>query len=89
MSNDVGTPMNGQNSSSNKQLEALHVTGVTTVTVGTVVWAIAAVVLFLAKGQLSADSQDWPWIALAGTILGLMGIRYTKRRAARVAKAKS
>ena len=81
--------MNGQNSSPNKQLEPLDVTGVTTVTLGTVVWAIAAVVLFLAKGQLSADSQDWPWIALAGTILGLMGIRYTKRRAARVAKAKS
>lgn len=67
----------------------MDVTGVTTVTLGTVVWAIAAVVLFLLKGQLSADSQDWPWIALAGTILGLMGIRYTKRRAARVAKAKS
>ena len=86
MSNHEGAPVNSENSITNSQLEPLDVTGVTTVTIGTVLWGIATVVLFLKHEVLSADSQDWPWIALAGFVLGLMGIRYTKRRVIRMAK---
>lgn len=89
MSNDEGTPKNVQNSPINRQLEPLTVTGVTAVTIGTAGWGIATLVLFLKQDSLSADSQNWPWIALAGFVLGLLGMRYTKRRVARIEKSQA
>lgn len=89
MSNHEGVPSTAENSITNSQLEPLNVTGVTTVTIGTVIWAVAAIILFAIRDSLSAEQQDWPWIALAGFVLGLMGIRYTKRRVIRLAKVKS
>lgn len=69
-------------------LEPLSVTGITTVTIGTAVWASLLVVALIARDWLEANGRgDWVWIAAAGTVLGLLGIRYTKRRAARIAKA--
>ena len=69
-------------------LEPLSVTGITTVTIGTAVWAILLVVALIARDWLEANGRgDWVWIAAAGTGLGLLGLRYTKRRAARIAKA--
>ena len=69
-------------------LEPLSVTGITTVTIGTAVWAVLLVVALIARDWLEANGRgDWVWIAAAGTGLGLLGLRYTKRRAARIAKA--
>jgi hypothetical protein len=68
-------------------LEPLSVTGITTVTFGTAVWAALLVVALLARNTLVDQGRgDWVWIAAAGTVLGLLGIRYTKRRAARIAQ---
>lgn len=68
-------------------LEPLFVTGITTVTIGTVVWAVLFVIALFARNTLVAQGRgDWVWIAAAGTGLGLLGIRYTKRRAARIAQ---
>jgi hypothetical protein len=41
------------------------------------------------RDQLEASGRgDWIAIGLSGIILGLLGIRYTKRRAARIEQAK-
>ena len=68
-------------------LEPLFVTGITTVTIGTAVWAVLFVIALLARNTLVSQGRgDWVWIAAAGTVLGSLGIRYTKRRAARIAQ---
>ena len=55
--------------------------GVRTVTIGTVLWAVALVVLLLFRGRLEAAGNGWwVWTCLAGTGLGLLGIEYTRRR---------
>ena len=52
------------------------------VTVGTVLWAIAAIVSFALRGRLEAACHGWwPWTCLAGVGLGLLGIEYCRRRA--------
>lgn len=68
-------------------LEPLSVTGITTVTIGTAVWAVLFALALFFRHTLEAQGRgDWLWIAAAGTLLGLLGIRYTKRRAARIAQ---
>ena len=55
------------------------------VTVGTVLWAVALVVSLLLHDRLAdAGNGDWTWIFLAGTFLGLLGIRYVRRRRAAI-----
>ena len=51
---------------------------VTLITIGTVVWIIAAIALAIS----GADSK-LIWTCAAGAALGAWGIRYSKRRAAR------
>jgi hypothetical protein len=51
---------------------------VTLITFGTVIWVLAAIALLFS----GADSK-LIWTCVAGTALGLWGIRYSKRRAAR------
>ncbi len=50
----------------------------TLITFGTVIWVLAAIALLFS----GADSK-LIWTCVAGTALGLWGIRYSKRRAAR------
>ena len=53
------------------------------VTVGTVLWAVAALVTFLLRHRLQAAGHGWwPWTCLAGVGLGLLGIEYCRRRRA-------
>jgi hypothetical protein len=63
----------------------LRYDGVGAVVVGTVLWAIALVVMLPFAGKLSDDGHLW-WIATCacGTGLGLAGILYCKRRAERL-----
>jgi len=51
------------------------------VTVGTLAWAVATLVLLTQLDQLRADGHLW-WLAAAvtGTALGLVGIRVVRRR---------
>jgi hypothetical protein len=45
--------------------------------------------MVLMRNQLEASGRDnWIAIGVAGIILGLLGMRYTKRRAARIEQAK-
>ena len=69
-------------------LEPLEVNGITAVIVGTIVWTVATVIMILMRDQLEASGRgNWVWICACGVLLGLLGIRYTRRRAARIAKS--
>ena len=69
-------------------LEPLEVNGITAVTVGTAIWLIATVICLIQREQLEASGRgNWLWICACGVLLGLLGIRYTRRRAARIAKS--
>ena len=74
---------------SKTELTPLEVNGVTAVTIGTGLWSVATLVMVFMRDQLEASGRgDWIAIGLSGIILGLLGIRYTKRRAARIEQAK-
>lgn len=57
--------------------------GVRTVTVGTGLWLLALIVMLPLWSRLRADGHLW-WIATsaAGFGLGVVGVWYTRRRAA-------
>ena len=73
-----------------KELAPLEVNGITAVTIGTVIWSVATLIMVLMRNQLEeAGRSNWIAIGVAGIILGLLGMRYTKRRAARIEKSKA
>ena len=75
--------------SSGKELMPLEVNGITAVTIGTGIWSVATLVMVLMRDQLEASGRgDWVAIGACGIILGLLGMRYTKRRVARIERAK-
>jgi len=85
--NDSGSSSSG--SPAKKELTPLEVNGITAVTIGTLVWTVATLVMVLMRDQLeSAGRGNWINIGIAGIILGLLGMRYTKRRVARIERNK-
>ena len=71
-----------------KQLTPLEVNGITAVTLGTGIWSVATLIMVLMRDQLEASGRgDWIAIGVCGIILGLLGMRYTRRRAARIERA--
>lgn len=71
------------------ELMPLEVNGITAVTIGTGVWSVATLVMVLMRDQLETSGRgDWIAIGVCGIILGLLGMRYTKRRVARIEQAK-
>jgi hypothetical protein len=74
---------------SRTELMPLEVNGITAVTIGTGFWSVATLVMVLMRDRLEASGRgDWVAIGVCGIILGLLGMRYTKRRAARIERAK-
>lgn len=63
------------------EVRPLDVDGVGVVTAGTVVWAVALLVLLPFLGRLRDDGHGW-WVGMcaAGTALGVFGIAYCRRR---------
>ena len=75
--------------SSGKELMPLEVNGITAVTIGTGIWSVATLVMVLMRDQLEASGRgNWIAIGVCGIILGLLGMRYTKRRVARIERNK-
>jgi len=71
---------------SNKQLKAMETNAIAAVSIGTGLWFIALVCLFLARDWVEKTNRgDWLWICAAGALLGIFGQFYTRRRAKRVA----
>lgn len=62
-------------------VEPLDEDGVGAVAIGTVLWTIAAVILFLLRDRLAESSaQWWVWVAVTGAALGVPGLWFTTRR---------
>ena len=73
-----------------KQLTPLEVNGITAVTIGTGIWSVATLIMVLMRDRLEASGRgDWIAIGVCGIILGLLGMRYTKHRVARIERAKA
>jgi len=63
------------------KVQPLDVTGVRTVTVGTVLWVIAFVALLPFYSTLEEHGRAWwLWVCPAGFGLGLLGLEYCRRR---------
>lgn len=58
--------------------------GVVVAAVGTGLFAVASAVLWW-QGERLLDTDDlwWRWVAVAGTVLGLAGVAYTRWRVSR------
>ena len=65
--------------------EPLEADDVTIVTIGTVLWALALVASLVFHDRLAdGGKENWIWIFLAGTFLGLIGVRHVRRRRAAI-----
>jgi hypothetical protein len=89
MSIGGGTPsINGDSrliSHDKTSLKPLEVNGITAVTVGTLAWTITLIVLLFSRSWLTeTERTHWIWISVSGIILGLLGYRYSTRRAKRL-----
>ena len=63
------------------EVEPMEVNLSRIVAVGTGLFALAFVGLILFHDRLSrAGHGNWPWIALVGAALGLLGLAYLRRR---------
>ena len=70
--------------------EPLEADDVAIVTAGTVLWAVALVASLVFHDRLAdGGNENWIWIFLAGTFLGLIGIRYVRRRRAAIRRKMS
>lgn len=56
-------------------VQPLDEDGVQVCRIGTLVWLVAGVVLWLRRDGLRADGHGWYlWVCLAGVLLGLVGL---------------
>jgi hypothetical protein len=60
-------------------LEPLHVDTVRVVLVGTGFWLLALVITLVVPGLHSGARSWWPWAAVAGAVLGGLGLAYLRR----------
>jgi hypothetical protein len=61
--------------------EPLETDDVKIITVGTGVWFLALILSLVFHDRLAEGGHaDWVWVFLAGAFLGLLGIRYVRRR---------
>lgn len=60
--------------------EPLAVNGVPVIVIGTVLWAIALIVLLVIHNRLSDHGHGWwIWVGVAGVALGIIGVPYLRR----------
>ena len=68
--------------------QPLEADDVRLITLGTGLWALALLASILLRNVLEdGGNEGWTWVFLAGTFLGLVGIRYVRRRRAALARA--
>jgi threonine/homoserine efflux transporter RhtA len=66
-------------------LSPIQITGILAVQLGTLAWTITLIVLLFSRSWLTeTERTHWIWIAVYGIILGLLGYRYSTRRAKRL-----
>lgn len=70
-----------------RELKPMEVDVSRIVLIGTALYAVAAVVLLAFHTSLTnAGHGRWPWVAVSGTVLGLLGLYYVKRRDRAIAR---
>ena len=63
--------------------DPLEADDVAIVTLGTALWALGLLVAIVLRDRLAdGGNEGWVWIFLAGTFLGLIGVRHVRRRRA-------
>jgi uncharacterized membrane protein len=63
------------------EVQPLDVSGIPSVIVGIVVWAVALVAVLVFRGDLEDDGRGWwLWVTVAGLALGVIGLVYCRRR---------
>ncbi len=71
----------GTTSSGRSPLRPVDVDGVRTISIGTVLWSVAFLVLVFQRDSLEAQDREWwLWTCLAGAGLGLLGLEYCRHR---------
>ena len=61
--------------------EPLETNDVVIITLGTAAWTVALVAILMFGGGMSGDRQaSWARVSAAGVLLGLIGLRYVRRR---------
>lgn len=89
MANPAGSdePTEQPPSGGTRALKPMEVDLSRIVLIGTVLYAIAAVILLAMQSSLTHDGHGrWPWIAVSGAGLGLLGLWYLKRRDRAIAR---
>ena len=70
-----------------RELKPMEVDIARIVLIGTALFAVAAAVLLPMHTSLTHDGHGrWPWVAVSGTGLGLLGLYYVKRRDRAIAR---
>lgn len=70
-----------------RELKPMEVDLSRIVLLGTVLYAVVAVILLPMQSSLTQDGHGrWPWIAVSGVGLGLLGLVYLKRRDRAIAR---
>jgi len=63
------------------EVKPLDLSGIPTVIVGIVAWAVAFVVVMIFRDDLKrAGNEWWIWVTVAGFGLGWIGLLYCRRR---------
>jgi hypothetical protein len=60
-------------------LSPLHVDTARIVMAGTALWLVALVVTLVVPALHRGGHDWWPWAALSGSLLGLLGLAYVRR----------
>lgn len=69
------------------EIQPMETNDVLIVAIGTALFAVAFVVLLALRASLEHSGHGrWPWIALSGMLLGLIGLVYCRRRQQRMSK---
>ena len=73
-----------------RELKPMEVDVSRIVLIGTALYALASVILLPMHTSLTNDGHGrWPWVAVSGTALGLLGFSYCKRRDRAIARDKA
>jgi Protein of unknown function (DUF2530) len=83
----IEQPPNGGTPTPLRELKPMEVDLSRIVLIGTALYAVAAVVLLPMQSSLTHSGHGrWPWVAVSGVALGLLGLWYLRRRDRAIAR---
>lgn len=76
---DGATPVVTSATSESTGYPPMPVRTVTVIKVGMAIWAVVLLATILVPSLHEGDRHWWPWTAVAGLVLGLLGYLYVRR----------